>query len=80
VQAIHVNSAASEYMRVSCAYCVSHGFRAASTAAIHAVRVPISTLPLHHATGTHTSANSSENTCVVCSPASISDIQTCSSM
>ena len=51
----------SAYMRASCAYCVMNGFTAARSAAIQAVRVPNSSRPPHHATGTQSTANSRES-------------------
>jgi hypothetical protein len=52
---------------------------AASTAAIHAVRRPKSTCPAHHATGTATTANSSERTWVASSERPATAIQRLSS-
>ena len=78
--AIQPSRALSEYIRASCAYVVSHGFSAARTAAIHAVRVPNSSRPPHHATGTHSSAMRSDRTWVLCSPLPNAIIQRFSSM
>ena len=50
----------SEYIRPSCAYWVMNGLTAARSAATQAVRVPKSSRPPHQATGTHSTASSTE--------------------
>ena len=53
---------------------------AASTAAIHAARVPNSVCPAHQATGTVSTANTSDSARVASSDVPATCIQTCSSM
>ena len=80
VQATRPSSAISAYMRVSCAYCVSNGLAAASTAAVHPARSPNIARAPHHATGIEASANSSESAWVASSVRPANSIQKCSSM
>ena len=55
------SSARSAYIRPSCAYCVRNGLTAASSAAIQAVRRPNSVQPAQNATGTQSTANTTES-------------------
>jgi hypothetical protein len=72
------SSAASAYMRVSCAYWVRNGLVAVRTAAIQPPRVPNSIRAAHQATGTASSANSSDSARVASSDVPASRIQPCS--
>ena len=67
-------------MRPSCAYWVRNGLVAASTAAIHAARVPNSPRAAHQATGMLISAHSSESQRTASSVLPATPIQTCRSM
>jgi hypothetical protein len=70
----------SEYMRVSCAYCVRNGLTAHSAAHMRPARRPNRLQPAHMPPGTDTSAVRTESAWVSPGPFPTTSIQTDSSM
>jgi hypothetical protein len=77
---MRLSSASSEYMRASCAYALSIGLTAKSAAHMRPARSPKRLQPAQSATGTDSSAGSSDSTWTLTTPSPNSAIHTCRAM